>query len=95
MALSNFSRLAKRVGVKPIIGCELFVAPGSRQTRSGFQACPHGFPIVLLVKNKQGYQNLCVLSSLAHLEGFYYTPRIDKELLAKYNEGLICLSGPA
>jgi DNA polymerase III subunit alpha len=90
----EFFKACKGVGVKPIIGCELFVAPQSRHDKKRIPGLPHGFPIVLLAKNKQGYQNLCVLSSLAHLEGFYYTPRIDKELLAKHSEGLICLSGP-
>lgn len=90
----EFFKACKSNGVKPIIGCELAVAPFSRHDKKRIHGLPHGFPIVLLVKNKQGYQNLCILSSLAHLEGFYYTPRIDKELLAKHSEGLICLSGP-
>jgi DNA polymerase III subunit alpha len=90
----EFFKACKEVGVKPIIGCELFMAPQSRHNKKRVLGMPHGFPIVLLVKNKQGYQNLCALSSLAHLEGFYYTPRIDKELLSKHSEGLICLSGP-
>src|ERR1700722_218487 len=90
----EFFKACKAAGVKPIIGCELIVAPQSRFDKKRIPGMPNGFPIVLLVKNKQGYQNLCVLSSLAHLEGFYYTPRIDKDLLAKHSEGLICLSGP-
>ena len=55
---------------------------------------PTSFPIILLAKDKIGYQNLCKLVSIAYTEGFYYFPRIDKELLEKYSEGLICLSGP-
>lgn len=90
----EFFKACKAANVKPIIGCELYVAPESRFDKKRIPGMPHGFPIVLLVKNRQGYQNLCVLSSLAHLEGFYWTPRIDKELLAKHAEGLICLSGP-
>lgn len=90
----EFFKACKGVGVKPIIGCELVVAPHSRHEKKRIFGVPNGFPIVLLVKNKQGYQNLCILSSQAHLEGFYYTPRVDKELLAKYSDGLICLSGP-
>jgi DNA polymerase-3 subunit alpha len=90
----EFFKACKGTGVKPIIGCELIVAPQSRHDKKRILGVPNGFPIVLLVKNKQGYQNLCILSSLAHLEGFYYTPRIDKELLLKHSEGLICLSGP-
>ncbi len=90
----EFFKACKGAGVKPIIGCELFVAPESRFDKKRVPGMPAGFPIVLLAKNRVGYQNLCVLSSLAHLEGFYWTPRIDKELLAKHSEGLICLSGP-
>ena len=90
----EFFKACKGAGVKPIVGCELFVAPFSRLDKKRYSGMPHGFPIVLLAKNKRGYQNLCVLSSIAHLEGFYYTPRIDKDLLAKHAEGLICLSGP-
>lgn len=89
----EFFKACKDVKVKPIIGCELFVAPQSRFEKKRIPGMPAGFPIVLLAKNKRGYQNLCVLSSLAHLEGFYWTPRIDKEILAKHAEGLICLSG--
>ena len=89
----EFFKACKQAGVKPIIGCELFMAPHSRLEKKRIPGVPAGFPIVLLAKNKQGYQNLCILSSAAHLEGFYWTPRIDKELLAKHSEGLICLSG--
>lgn len=90
----EFYKACKDAGVKPIIGCELFVAPHSRLKKERIPGTPAGFPIVLLAKDKQGYQNLCILSSLAHMEGFYWTPRIDKELLEKHSEGLICLSGP-
>ena len=90
----EFFKACKEVGVKPIIGCELFVAPQSRFDKKRLPGLPSGFPIVLLAKNKRGYQNLCRLSSLAHLEGFYYVPRIDKQLLTECAEGLICLSGP-
>lgn len=89
----EFFKACKAAGVKPILGCELFVAPNSRFEKKRLHGLPAGFPLILLAKNKAGYQSLCKLSSLAHLEGFYYTPRIDKELLAKYHEGLICLSG--
>lgn len=90
----EFFKACKNVGVKPIIGCELNVAPQARFDKKRIPGFPAGFPIVLLAKNKKGYQNLCRLSSLAHLEGFYYVPRIDKELLAQCAEGLVCLSGP-
>ena len=81
----EFFKACKAVGVKAIIGCELFVAPQSRLDKKRIPGMPHGFTIVLLAKNQLGYKNLCALSSLAHLEGFYYTPRIDKELLAQHS----------
>lgn len=90
----DFFKACKNVNVKPIIGCELYVAPISRKEKKRLQGQKAGYPIVLLAKNRAGYQNLCKLSSYAYLEGFYYTPRIDKELLSDHSEGLICLSGP-
>ena len=90
----EFFKACSKENIKPIIGCELYVAPESRFDKKRFPGLPHGFPIILLVKDEQGYQNLCKLSSLAHLEGFYYTPRIDRELLVECAKGLICLSGP-
>ncbi|MEE9543616.1 MAG: DNA polymerase III subunit alpha, partial [Thermodesulfobacteriota bacterium] len=91
----DFYQLARSAGVKPIIGCEVYVAPGSRFDKEPPQ---RGGPrytsnhLILLVKNDIGYKNLCKLLSQAYIEGFYYKPRVDKELLAKYNEGLIALS---
>ncbi|MEE8574428.1 MAG: DNA polymerase III subunit alpha, partial [Thermodesulfobacteriota bacterium] len=91
----DFYQKAIKSGVKPIIGCEVYVAPGERTYKS---PPPRGGPqesnyhLVLLVKNETGYRNLCKLLSLAYIEGFYYRPRIDRELLEKYNEGLIALS---
>jgi DNA polymerase-3 subunit alpha len=90
----EFFKACKEHSVKPLLGCELLVAPNSRHEKKRLPGFSSGYPIILLVKNKKGYQNLCKLSSLAHLEGFYYSPRIDKELLAQFHEGLICLSGP-
>ncbi|MBS0630101.1 MAG: DNA polymerase III subunit alpha [Verrucomicrobia bacterium] len=90
----DFTKECKAKGIKPIIGCELYVAPGPRQEKMKLGRQKPGYPIVLLAKNKAGYKNLCRLSSLAYLEGFYYTPRIDRELLRECREGLICLSGP-
>ncbi len=89
----EFYKACKAAKIKPILGCELFVAPGSRKEKKKSPNTPHGYPIILLAKNLKGYENLCKLSSLAFLEGFYYTPRIDKELLQKHHEGLVCLSG--
>ena len=89
----DFYRGAIARGVKPIIGCEIYVAPKSRLEKSlkpGKEAFYH---LVLLVKDEVGYKNLVKLASIAYLEGFYYKPRVDKEILAKYHEGLIALSG--
>ena len=85
---------AKKGGIKPIIGCELYVTPGSRHERKmraqgGAGTCH----LTVLAANKTGYHNLCKLSSLAYKEGFYFKPRVDHELLEKYSEGLIVLSG--
>ncbi|MBI2743852.1 MAG: DNA polymerase III subunit alpha [Chlamydiales bacterium] len=90
----EFFKACKEAGIKPLLGCELSLAPTSRFEKKRVGKQPTSYPLILLVKNKKGYENLCKLSSLAHLEGFYYVPRIDKELLAKHHEGLICLSGP-
>ena len=89
----EFYKECQSQGIKPIIGCELYLAPASRLDKRKIPGIPAGFPLILLAKNKQGYQNLCQLTSIAHVEGFYYTPRIDKQVLEKYAEGLICLSG--
>ena len=90
----DFYRAAGEKGIKPIIGCEVYVAPGSRfdkKTSSGGRDVYHH--LVLLAKDEAGYKNLIRLSTAAHLEGYYYKPRIDKELLAAHKEGLIALSG--
>ena len=92
----EFMETAKKYGIKPIIGCEVYVADGSRHEKKGKED-RSGYHMVLLAKNHQGYKNLSRLCSLGFLEGFYYTPRIDKEILFKYHEGLIattaCLGG--
>lgn len=89
----DFYKACKGAGVKPIIGCEIWLARTSRLEKKRSPGMPNGFPIVLLAKDVKGYQNLCKLSSIGFLEGFYYLPRIDKETLAAHREGLICLSG--
>ncbi len=89
----EFYRKAIKKGIKPIIGCEIYVAPKSRFEKKTGNATEGFHHITLLARNKTGYYNLIKLVSLAHLEGFYYKPRIDKELLRQYNEGLIALSG--
>ena len=79
--------------VKPIIGCEAYLAPGSRRQREGLLAHNDYYHLILLATNLKGYHNLIKLSSRAYLEGFYYKPRMDKELLQEHHEGLIALSG--
>ncbi|HUD09089.1 MAG TPA: DNA polymerase III subunit alpha, partial [Candidatus Saccharimonadales bacterium] len=87
----EFYQKAKERGIKPIIGCEMYVAPnGLANKRAKIDDTRHH--LILLAKNEKGYKNLLQLVSIAHLEGFYYKPRIDKELLKKYSEGLIGLS---
>ncbi|HEY9171669.1 MAG TPA: DNA polymerase III subunit alpha [Verrucomicrobiae bacterium] len=90
----DFYRAAREKGIKPIIGCEVYVAPGSRfekKTTSGGRDVYHH--LGLLAKDETGYKNLIKLTTAAHLEGYYYKPRIDKELLAAHKEGLIAMSG--
>ena len=78
-------------GIKPIIGCEVYVAPGSRHSKEVADKTP--YHLILLAKNNTGYRNLIQLVSKSHLEGFYYKPRVDKELLEQLGEGIIALSG--
>jgi DNA polymerase-3 subunit alpha len=89
----EFYQMAIKHGIKPIVGCEVYVSPGSRFEKKTVEGTEGAYHLTLLVKNRTGYFNLIKLVSLAHLEGFYYKPRVDKELLGKYNEGLIALSG--
>jgi len=88
----DFYQAAKSKGIKPILGCETYVAPGSRFQRRSDGAKAVSSHLVLLAASDQGYRNLTKLISAAHLEGFYYKPRIDKELLSSHREGLIGLS---
>lgn len=90
--LKSFYDVCKKEGVKPILGCEAYVARRSHTDKSDKIIDKSGHHLVLLAKNLTGYYNLVRLISLAHTEGFYYRPRIDKELLEKYHEGLICSS---
>lgn len=89
----EFYKACKDVGIKPIIGVEFYVAPGSRLDKTRSYGTRSSYHLTLLAKNSQGYHNLCKLSSIGYLEGFYYHPRIDFEVLKQYSEGLICLSG--
>jgi len=95
----EFQEKAKKAGIKPIIGMEAYVAPGDRRARDrvgGDRGKPY-YHLVLLAQNATGYKNLVKLSSLAYTEGFYAKPRMDRELLAKYNEGIVvssaCMAG--
>ncbi|MCX6813796.1 MAG: DNA polymerase III subunit alpha [Candidatus Azambacteria bacterium] len=88
----EFFQKAKRAQIKPIIGCELYVASSNMADKNPGPDNKR-FHLTLLVKNKTGYKNLVQLVTKAHLEGFYYKPRVDKNLLRQYADGLICLSG--
>ncbi|MEF8811631.1 MAG: PHP domain-containing protein, partial [Bacteroidales bacterium] len=92
----DFHNKAGQHGIKPIIGCEMYLAHGSRFDKSD-KKDRSGYHLVVLAKNLTGYKNLIKLVSYAWTEGFYYTSRIDKELLKKYSEGLIvssaCIGG--
>ena len=91
----EFYKAAKEAGIKPIIGCEVYVANGSRFEKNSKTAAY--YHLILLAENQEGYQNLIKLVSLGYTEGFYYKPRVDMELLKKYHKGLIassaCLAG--
>ncbi len=89
----DFYQKAQAGGVKPILGCEAYMAPGSRLSKEGLLAHNDYYHLILLAANRTGYQNLVKLVSKAYLEGFYYKPRMDKDLLAEHHEGLIGLSG--
>ena len=89
----DFYRAAKEAGIKPILGCEIYVAPGSRFDREpGGSGDDRYYHMVLLAENQQGYQNLMKIVSIGFVEGFYYKPRVDVETLERYHEGIIALS---
>ncbi|MEZ6064402.1 MAG: DNA polymerase III subunit alpha [Planctomycetaceae bacterium] len=88
-------QVCKGKGVNPILGYEAYVAPGNRTDRSASRLKDAAFHLTLLAMNRTGFQNLTKLASRAFLEGFYYKPRIDREILAEHQEGIICLSGCA
>ncbi len=93
----QFYTKAMEAGVQPIIGCEVYVAPKSRFDKSSARAddpeAGGNYHLILLAQNEKGYRNLCRLVTAGYKEGFYYKPRIDKDLLRELNEGLFCLSG--
>ena len=87
-----FYKACKAAGIKPIIGCEVYVSPGHRSEKEHLAGSAY-YHLILLCRNEEGYHNLCRLNSIAFTEGFYIKPRIDWELLRQYSSGLICLSG--
>ena len=90
----EFYRKAKSADINPIIGYEAYIAPGSRFEKGGAgRSKDASYHLTLLAKNRTGFKNLVKLASHASLEGFYFKPRIDKEILERYNEGIVCLSG--
>jgi len=88
----EFYQAARKAGIKPIIGCEMYVAPGSRLERKKVEGDKYHH-LGLLAKDEAGYKNLIKLTTAAHIDGYYYKPRIDKELLAQHSAGLIAMSG--
>lgn len=91
-AAVEFFKACKGAQIKPIIGIDIYVAPGPRDEKKKQPGVPAAFSLVLLAKDAEGYRNLCKLTSRAYLEGFYYYPRVDDELLKEYSKGLVCLS---
>ncbi len=89
----EFYQAAQKAGIKPIIGCEVYLAPGSMRDRKAASAKDAASHFTLLAKDFTGYKNLVKLATAAYLDGYYYKPRIDKELLAQHSAGLIALSG--
>ena len=88
----DFYRAARAAGINPILGCEVYVAPGSRFDREAGSGDDRYYHLVLLAENNQGYSNLMKIVSKGFIEGFYYKPRVDLSLLEKYHEGIIALS---
>ena len=88
----DFYRAALANGIKPIIGCEVYVAPHSRFDKENNPGDDRYYHLILLAENNTGYQNLCRIVSKGFVEGFYYKPRVDYEVLEKFSEGIICLS---
>ncbi|HFQ89208.1 MAG TPA: PHP domain-containing protein, partial [Desulfobulbus sp.] len=86
----EFYEKAKKAGIRPLVGCEFYIAQKSRLLQD--RTAGHNFHIVLLAMNRTGYQNLMKLASIAQTEGFYYKPRIDQEVLFRHQEGLIALT---
>ena len=88
----DFYKAAKAAGIKPILGCEVYVAPGSRFDKEKGKEEDRYYHLVLLAETQEGYQNLIKIVSYGFVDGFYYKPRVDMELLEQYHEGIIALS---
>ena len=88
----DFYRAAKKEGIKPIIGCEVYVAPGSRFDKEAGKNENRYYHLVLLAENDTGYHNLMKIVSRGFTEGYYYKPRVDREVLQEFHEGIIALS---
>ena len=88
----DFYRAAREVGIKPILGCEVYVAPGSRFDRENGAGEDRYYHLILLAENNTGYKNLMKIVSKGFVDGFYYKPRVDLDLLETYHEGIISLS---
>ena len=90
----EFYKAAREEGIKPIIGCEFYVAPGGRTEKKNLEGLADGnnYHLILLAKDKGGYENLIRLASRSYTEGFYRKPRIDYELLSECSKGLVCLT---
>ena len=88
----DFYKAAREAGINPVLGCEVYVAPGSRLDREMVHGEDRYYHLVLLAENEEGYANLTKIVSKGFVEGYYYKPRVDKELLRKYHKGIIALS---
>ncbi|WP_033154601.1 DNA polymerase III subunit alpha [Pseudobutyrivibrio ruminis] len=88
----DFYKECKAAGINPVLGCEVYVAPGSRFDRERVQGEDRYYHLILLAENNEGYQNLIKIVSAGFVDGYYYKPRVDFEILQKYHEGIICLS---
>jgi len=89
----EFYQAAEKAGIKPIIGCEIYVAPGSMHQKKASSGKEAAYHFTLLAENEEGYRNLVKITTAAHLEGFYYKPRVDHDFLSRHSNGLIALSG--
>ena len=88
----EFYKTAKAADINPVIGCEVYVAPDSRFERETSHGDDRYYHLILLAENNKGYANLCKIVSKGFVDGFYYKPRVDYEVLREFHEGIICLS---